>query len=299
VVNSGSERRWSRGADVQPQDLVITMLGIYVHPHDRTVWSGGLVSLLQDFDFSHGAARIALSRLAKRGLLDRIRSGRLAFYALTARSRHLLDEGDRRIFTLGQGPRSAESWTILWQSIPEDRRPERGRLARRLRFLGFGTLQDGTWVSPHQREQEVVQVIEDLGVGQYAAVVLGKPAASLDFRSFVERVWPMDSLSERYRQYVEEFGPFTATDAPELTDRDAFIVRTRLTHAFRSFPSEDPELPDDFMSEPRFRAEAIAIFTDLYHRLMPASDRYFLAVTTPPAIPGDDGAPRGGVVTPS
>jgi phenylacetic acid degradation operon negative regulatory protein len=267
---------------VQPQDLIITMLGTYVHHQDRTVWSGGLVTLLGEFGFSPGAARIALIRLANRGLLERIRTGRLAFYRLTARSRKLLDEGDRRIFSLGQGPDNAERWTILWHAIPEERRLERGRLARRLRFLGFGTLQDGTWVSPHDRESEVVQVIEDLGVGEFSGVLIGAPAASLDFRTFVSRVWPMDELSERYRQYIDEFGGFAGGKGHKVSDRDAFIVRTRAMHAFRNFPADDPELPDDYMSAPEFRAEAIAVFTALYQRLADASDRYFSAATEPP-----------------
>jgi phenylacetic acid degradation operon negative regulatory protein len=258
------------------------MLGTYVYHQDRTVWSGGLVNLLGEFGFSPGAARIALIRLANRGLLERVRTGRLAFYRLTQRSRRLLEEGDRRIFSLGQGPDSAERWTILWHAIPEDRRLERGRLSRRLRFLGFGTLQDGTWVSPHDRESEVVQVIEDLGVGEFSGVLIGKPAASLDFRTFVSRVWPMDALSERYRLYVEQFGSFARGGGEELSDRDAFIIRTRAMHAFRNFPADDPELPDDYMSAPQFRAEAIEVFTTLYERLAEASDRHFCAATDPP-----------------
>jgi hypothetical protein len=34
------------GEPLQPQDLVITLLGTYVRPFGDTVWSGGLVSLL-------------------------------------------------------------------------------------------------------------------------------------------------------------------------------------------------------------------------------------------------------------
>ena len=41
---------------LQPQDLVITLLGTYVRPlGPRPVWSGGLVSLLGEFGFSQRA----------------------------------------------------------------------------------------------------------------------------------------------------------------------------------------------------------------------------------------------------
>src|SRR4051812_36044543 len=56
--------------DASPQELVVTLLGSYVHPREtRRVWSGGLVAALAELGFSDGAARIALTRVVRRGLL--------------------------------------------------------------------------------------------------------------------------------------------------------------------------------------------------------------------------------------
>ena len=43
------------------------------------------------------------------------------------------------------------------------------------------------WISPHDREGEVVSLIDWLGVGGYAGVVVGRPAAALDFRALASR----------------------------------------------------------------------------------------------------------------
>lgn len=266
---------------LQPQELVITMLGTYLEPRNTRFWSGGLVALLSEFGFSPGAARIALNRLVNRELLERTRVGRLAFYTLTTRSRKLLKEGDKRIFSLGTSPVTADGWTVIWHAIPEDQRLERGRLSRRLRFLGFGALQDGTWVSPHNREAEAVEVIEDLDVQPFCGVLIGAPAEALDFRTFVSRMWPLGKLSERYRAYVEEFKPFAGRR--RISDEEAFQVRTRAVHAFREFPALDPQLPDDYMSAPQFRAEAIDVFTNIYERLADQSRRHFDAAIQGPA----------------
>jgi DNA-binding transcriptional regulator PaaX len=51
-----------------------------VIPHDRLVWSGGLVTLLGEFGFSTSAARVALARMVRRGSLDRSKAGRLVSY---------------------------------------------------------------------------------------------------------------------------------------------------------------------------------------------------------------------------
>jgi phenylacetic acid degradation operon negative regulatory protein len=262
----------------QPQDLVMTFLGAYVIPHDRTVWSGGLVTLLGEFGFSTSAARVALARMVRRGSLDRSKDGRLVSYRPTPRTVALLEEGDRRIFSLGRAPHRAELWTVLWHAIPEGRRRERARLARRLRFLGFGSVQDGMWISPHDREREVVALIDALQVGGYAGVMLGRPAGSLDFRALASRAWDLEALDGRYRAFIDEF----SDTARGSDDREAFLLRTRLVHVFRRFPALDPELPDELMHAPRHRANAVELFHRLYAALGPAAQRHFNEVTTAP-----------------
>jgi phenylacetic acid degradation operon negative regulatory protein len=108
--------------------------------------------------------------LVNRELLVRERAGRHISYRLTDRARRLLQEGDERIFSLGRSAHEAELWTVLWHAIPEERRLERTPLTRRLRFLGFGSLQDGTWISPHNREREVLAILDEpAGVGERGA----------------------------------------------------------------------------------------------------------------------------------
>jgi phenylacetic acid degradation operon negative regulatory protein len=271
----------SRWFEPRPQDLVITILGAFVHPHERLVWSGGLVSLLEDFGFSTGAARVALARLVRRELLARVRDGRLVHYTVTPRSAALLDEGDRRIFSLGRRPHRAELWTVLWHAIPEEQRLERARLGRRLRFLGFGSVHDAMWISPHDREAEVTALLLSLGVAEYASLLLGRPAQSLDFRAFVARAWDLVELGERYRAFTADFAPFAAERArATLDDREAFLLRTRLIHIFRQFPFADPELPDEVMPAPEHRTEAVALFHALYEDLAVPAQRHFDAVAT-------------------
>jgi phenylacetic acid degradation operon negative regulatory protein len=265
----------------RPQSLVITLLGAYVHPDDRTVWSGGLVKLLGEFGFSEGAARVALARLTRRDLLARVRDGRLVHYRLTARAATLLDEGDRRIFSLGREVLAPKVWTILWHAIPEERRLERGRLARRLRFLGFGSVQDGVWISPNDREREVAALLEELGLVGHAALLLGRPARRLDFEAFAARAWDVEELTKRYRAFVVAFGRYATAGRDGFDDREAFLVRTRLVHAFRQFPFLDPGLPDDVVSTGGHRARAVELFQDLYRSLAGAAQRHFDATAVP------------------
>lgn len=271
------------GSDpLQPQDLVITLLGTYVRPFGRTVWSGGLVVLLREFGFSDGAARAALTRLVRRGLIARERSGRLVHYRLTPRCERLLIEGDGRIFTLGRLPADAGPWTVLCHQIPEERRLERSRLARRLRFLGFGTAQDSVWISPHEHRDEVTQLLGELGVSDFTTVFVARLRAGGGLPALVARAWDLSGLEERYGAFCAGFGRFAGAEAPSLTDREAFLIRTKLMHVFRAFAQLDPELPDEFAPLSASRSRAAEIFEMLYTGLSAASQRHFDAVAASP-----------------
>jgi phenylacetic acid degradation operon negative regulatory protein len=260
---------------LQPQDLLITLLGTYVRPFARTVWSGGMVSLLSEFGFSDGAARAALTRLVRRELIARVRSGRLVHYRLTPRCERLLIEGDGRIFTLGRLPAGAGPWTVLWHQIPEDRRIERTRLARRLRFLGFGPVQDSVWLSPHDHGPEVDDLLGELGVAEFGLVFVASARVGPGLPAMVSRAWDLSGLKERYDAFCGGFEPYVAAS---LGDRDAFMVRTRLIHAFRAFAQLDPELPDELAPLSASRARSVEIFDALYNGLAAASQRHFDAV---------------------
>jgi phenylacetic acid degradation operon negative regulatory protein len=277
---------------LQPQDLVVTMLGAYVRPFARTVWSGGLVTLLADFGFSDGAARAALTRLVRRDLIARVRSGRLVHYRLTPRCERLLIEGDGRIFTLGRLPADPGPWTVLWHQIPEDRRLERTRLGRRLRFLGFGSVQDSVWVAPHDHSTEVAELLGELGVGEHATVFVASVREGPGWPALVERAWDLSGLEERYEAFCSEFAQYS--DA-SLSDRDAFVIRTRMTHVFRAFAQLDPELPDPLAPLSGPRSRAADIFDTLYESLAPGSQRHFDAITavTAPAAQASAASARG------
>jgi phenylacetic acid degradation operon negative regulatory protein len=257
---------------------VITLLGMYVRPRGDTVWSGGLVVLLGELGFSDGAARVALTRLVRRDLLARERSGRLVHYRLTPRCDRLLAEGDGRIFTLGEARSSGDGWTVLWHQIPEGRRLERSRLARRLRFLGFGSVQDSVWVSPHDHSGEVERLLAELGVAPFATLFVARPGALDGLPALVARAWDLSGLVGRYQAFCSEFSGFRRRGV-RLDDRQAFLIRTRLMHLFRGFPPLDPELPEQLAPVARARGQAVETFQVLYRRLAAASERHFDVVT--------------------
>lgn len=267
---------------MRSQDLAITILGSHMRRAGGRVWSGGMVTLVGEFGFSTEAARAALSRLVARGMLERHRDGRKINYALTPRAQELLAEGDRRIFSFGRRAPGADAWTLLWHTTPEDRRVERSRLASRLRFLGFGSLQDATWIAASDREVEVRALIDQLDVADYVSIFLARMARGSENAILFSGAWDLDGLAPRYDEFLGEFSALTKPPARrKLSDREAFVTRTRLMHAFRGFSLLDPELPDSIAPLHDRRAEAASVFDTAYEGLAEAADRHFQEVALP------------------
>jgi phenylacetic acid degradation operon negative regulatory protein len=183
-----------------------------------------------------------------------------------------LAEGDGRIFTLGHERPAGDGWTLLLHQIPESRRLELSRLARRLRFLGFGSVPDGVWVSPHDHVDEVARLLSDLGLDAFATVFVASPGAGAE--GLVARAWDLSGLADRYDAFCTAFG-----DIAVLSDSEAFFTRTRAVHMFRGFPPLDPELPEALAPLDASRERAVEIFSGLYEGLRAASQRHFDAVT--------------------
>jgi len=271
-----------RGTEgLQPQELVLTIFGAHVRRRQQ-VWSGGLVEILESLDFTSGAARAALARLVKRNLLARTRDGRRAFYSVTQRSNALLSEGDERIFSFGRVEPAVDLWTVLWHAIPEDRRVTRSRLASRLRFLGFGAVQDATWVAARDREQKVRLLLDELEIKQYASVMVGHMSPDVPPLALVGQAWRLDAVRGRYEAFLWEFENLRkAAVRKRMSPGEAFRSRILMLHRFRAFPHMDPELPREIDSLRELRARAVECFDEAYAALEALATEYFWEAVDP------------------
>ena len=57
--------------------------------------------------------------------------------------------------------------------------------------------------------------------------------------ALVDRAWDLSDLEERYEAFYSEFSRYMGPKASP-GDREAFQVRTRMTHVFRAFASSTP-----------------------------------------------------------
>jgi phenylacetic acid degradation operon negative regulatory protein len=233
---------------------------------------GSLIDLLAPLEVSEGAVRTALSRMTSRGWLSSERRGRNAFYSLTPQGRKLLEEGERRIYH----PTWDEPWDGRWQlvsySVPEEERSLRDRLRRRLSWIGFGSLGNGLWITPHDAAGRVREVVDELEIHDRVEVFEGRHLGFSDARRLVRRCWDLPEVHDRYVDFIDrhlpEFERFREERAEgRLAAEDAYVHRFDLVHEYREFPLVDPYLPGELLPDDWAGGCAAGLFRALHDLL--------------------------------
>ncbi|MEQ8329256.1 MAG: PaaX family transcriptional regulator C-terminal domain-containing protein [Longimicrobiales bacterium] len=262
----------------RPQDLVFTLFGEYLLHRPEPVWVGSLISLLETFGLSEGAVRTVLSRMARKGWLEGERQGRHAFYRLTAKGRDLLEEGENRIHHPPGEAGWDGRWYLLAYSIPEEQRHLRDRLRVRLAWLGFGSLGNGLWISPHDVDARVAALARDMDVAEHLDRFSARHLGPDDAAELVRRCWDLEGIDRRYAEFLERWRPRLdecrrRADDGTLDPEDAYRLRFELIHEFRAFPLEDPYLPPALLP-PGWRGGAAGALVEALHTLCrrPADD---------------------------
>lgn len=274
----------------RPQDLVFTLFGEYLLHRNSPAWVGGLIALLRPLGLSEGAVRTVLSRMARKGWLQSERVGRHSFYSLTARGRRLLEEGEARILHPSwDGPWDG-TWLLLWYSIPEGVRHLRDRMRDRIAWLGFGSLGNGLWISPHHVEGAVRDTARQLGIEEHMECFRGTRLGSGPVADLVSKCWDLPSVNRHYVTFIDRWAPrLTACRSDLQSGRmpasRCYTMRFELIHEFRRFPLEDPFLPRPLLPEEWAGERASELFHALHDLLVGPADDWVDSVfgDSPPA----------------
>lgn len=287
--------------DARAQELVFTLYGDYLLGRGRPVWTGSLITLLGRLGVRPMAVRTALSRMVRRGWLTVERRSTRSYHGLTRRGLRLLEEGRRRIYH----PPRAEPWDGTWYlvtySIPEARRRVRDQLRVRLQWLGCGPLAGSVWITPHDVRNEVAEVAEALRISRHVEVFRASHLGYSDAPQLVSRCWDLEAVNARYASFIARWSshsercrsckrtggavavPHDCADAAEC-----FRRRFLLVHEYRSFPLQDPFLPQALLPQ-GWRGEEAGRLFEAYHDVLTVpAERYVAAV-----VGAGDGARAG------
>src|SRR5437762_7917190 len=123
------------------QGLATTLVADYTLPTRAWLPSGAIVALLSDSGITNAGARTAMSRLARRGVLETCRDGRNSSYRLTRGAASDLLAGGAWIAQFCTEAQSWDGrWTVIAFSFPQEENMHRRALRGQLRWLGFAPL---------------------------------------------------------------------------------------------------------------------------------------------------------------
>jgi phenylacetic acid degradation operon negative regulatory protein len=230
------------------QDMVFTLYGDYIRHRGGEAWTGSLIELLCLCGLSGQAVRSTLSRMSRKGWLKSRKAGRNSFYSLTPKCTELLEEGAQRIFQRRSDPWDGR-WHLLTYSIPESKRSLRRRLRKRLLWLGFGALHQGTWISPRDLLGEVERAVDALNIRPYVELFSAEHCGFARGEEIVARCWRLEQLNDYYADFITRYGPLfqehqaRIVAGNSLQPQECFVQRFMLVHEYRFSPYVDPNLP--------------------------------------------------------
>ena len=261
------------GPEGSGKELLLSVLGELLLPNGGSAWTSTLVAVLAEIGISDRNARQAIARLADGGMLRNERLGRRARWHLTSETEEFLTKGAERIYGFGSDSDSWDGhWLMLMCSVPEDQRAERPRLRSRLGFEGFGFLAPGVAICAHiDREAAAARVLDDLGLLADAVLLRSEASTLSPDATLIERAWDLAALGDTYTEFIARFHQRRTTTDPQ---RCAAVVE--LVHAWRRFPSIDPELPAQLLPRRWQGHRAKDVFDDCRARWTPGATRWFL-----------------------
>ncbi|MEV0155883.1 PaaX family transcriptional regulator C-terminal domain-containing protein [Micromonospora sp. NPDC050686] len=269
-----------RQAGNSPQGVAVTLLADYTLRTRAALPSAAIVALLAEAGVTTAGARTAISRLARRGVLDGSRQGRRSFYRLSRAAAADLSTGGRWILasttSVGQWD---GCWTVVAFSLPQDRSAQRRALRGQLRWLGYAPLYDGLWISPYEMTPPARTRLAELTRGA-VTVFRGRqlPLDATSRRAPID-AWDIDAISRYYQEFLRRWTPLLPRVAAGQLDGAAAVrARAQVMDTFRRFPNLDPQLPVELLPAGWLRQPARELFAAVYDGLAEPAERHVRAV---------------------
>ncbi|MGW3892058.1 PaaX family transcriptional regulator [Micromonospora chokoriensis] len=269
-----------RQAGNSPQGVAVTLLADYTLRTRVSLPSAAIVALLGETGVTTAGARTAISRLARRGVLEGSRLGRRSSYRLSRGAAASLSAGAHWILTSTTSTvRWDGCWTVVAFSLPQELSGQRRALRAQLRWLGYAPLYDGLWISPRELNAPARARLDQLTLGA-VTVFRGRqaPLGSAIHRAPIE-AWDIDAISRSYDAFLRRWTPLLPGVVSGDVDGAAAVrARTEVMDTFRRFPVLDPQLPVELLPEGWLRRPAQELFAAVYDGLAAPAERHVRAV---------------------
>ena len=263
-----------------PQSLAVTLMADYTLRNDVWLPAGALLTLLAEFGVTNAAARVTISRLVRRGVLDSARHGRFSSYRLTEQAAAELSGGGVWVADFVAEPEAWDGfWTFVTFSMPKEETTRRNALRVHLRWRGFAPLYDGVWVSPQPLSRQELADLVPVASGAITVIRAQHIPLETDVDRCPVTAWDLEVIAETYQSFVRQWGALLpGIEDGSVVGAAAVRARTEVMDIYRRFPMIDPELPTKLMPPGWARERAREVFVAVYDGLARPAEEYVWAV---------------------
>jgi phenylacetic acid degradation operon negative regulatory protein len=267
--DAGTVRLPRQQAGSTAQNLAVTLVADYTLRTRAWLPSASIVALLEEAGIGSGAARTAISRLFRNGVLESSRNGRYSSYRMTTAAAANLSAGGAWIARFGTRPEPWDGyWTLLSFSFPQDERGRRRALRGQLRWLGFAPLYDALWISPDAPNPTVEERLTTTTLGTMTMFRARQVELATQASRDPIDAWDVAAIASRYHTFIRHWKPMLAHIRTGMVSGAAAVqARTEIMDAYRQFPVVDPDLPIELLPAHWPRAQAREIFVAVYDGL--------------------------------
>ena len=248
-TTAGPVRLPRQQAGRSPQGVAMTLVADYTVGTRAWLPSAAIVALLGESGVTIAGARTAISRLARRGVLESRREGRHSSYRLTVAAASDLASGGAWIANFAtRADAWDEWWTLVAFSLPQEESTQRRLLRGQLRWLGFAPLYDGLWVSPDALNPTVKDRLLSVSGGTISVFRARHVELPIATNRDPIEAWDVAAVARQYEAFVGYWEPLLPSVRNRtITGAAAVRARTEIMDTYRRFPVLDPQLPIQLM----------------------------------------------------
>jgi phenylacetic acid degradation operon negative regulatory protein len=253
--------RFGSRPDISARSVLVTILGDSIVPTGGSIWLRDLIELAAPFGFSDRLVRTSMYRLGAEGWFNTDRVGRRSRYELTDGARREFAEAEERIYQAAR-PQWDGEWTLVFLGLAGLEPNERENLATQLSWQGFARLAVDLLAFPGEARKHVDRLSTRCGIDVPVPVATARfdDVAGLARSDDLAAAFELGPAADRYRAFIDEYRWTGSTDWSDVSDVEAFIVRTMVVHEIRRPSLIDPRLPASLLPPdwPGDRARALA-----------------------------------------
>lgn len=261
-----------------PRKLLLSFFGEFLWQESRDqVRTRAVLHALAGAGVQAPAARAALDRDVKKGLLDRSKVGREVAYSLTPRAVRVLRDAQIRVHGAHPFHAAGEGWSVVLFSLPDESQPVRHRLRSLLNWEGFAPFGRGAWIAPGEVDFAALRAALSANVHADALVAFRSHVAEgFTMTAAVESIWDIAAIADAHHRFAATWDPDLQPSM--LSTGSPIAMRTMLVSDWLDLLRRDPGLPPEHLPSDWPAEQSHRIFLDWQERLAEPSREEFRRV---------------------